>query len=101
MVFDAGVDPAFGGRQLLRPCRRVITQQAAAGGPGTCVVTVASGHRGLRVRADGGLLGLGHVGGDIDRKSVGAGKSVSVRVDLGGSRIIKKKNNKKKKKYWK
>src|SRR3546814_11789499 len=27
-----------------------------------------------------------------DRKSVGSGKSVSVRVDLGGSRIIKKKN---------
>src|SRR3546814_13892579 len=26
-----------------------------------------------------------------DRKSVGSGKSVSVRVDLGGSRIIKKK----------
>src|SRR3546814_20770182 len=27
-----------------------------------------------------------------DRKSVVSGKSVSVRVDLGGSRIIKKKN---------
>src|SRR3546814_12353257 len=27
-----------------------------------------------------------------DRKSVVEGKSVSVRVDLGGSRIIKKKN---------
>src|SRR3546814_12555454 len=27
-----------------------------------------------------------------DRKSVGSGKSVSVRVDLGGGRIIKKKN---------
>src|SRR3546814_19196365 len=26
-----------------------------------------------------------------DRKSVGSGKSVSVRLDLGGSRIIKKK----------
>src|SRR3546814_19701698 len=31
-----------------------------------------------------------------DRKSVVEGKSVSVRVDLGGRRIIKKKNNKKK-----
>src|SRR3546814_19060413 len=30
-------------------------------------------------------------GHDIDRKSVGEGKSVSVRVDLGGRRIIKKK----------
>src|SRR3546814_20618298 len=28
-----------------------------------------------------------------DRKSVVKGKSVSVRVDLGGGRIIKKKNN--------
>src|SRR3546814_12553433 len=28
-----------------------------------------------------------------DRKSVVLGKSVSVRVDLGGRRIIKKKNN--------
>src|SRR3546814_12454001 len=28
-----------------------------------------------------------------DRKSVGSGKSVSVRVDLGGRRIIKKKKN--------
>src|SRR3546814_19306580 len=27
-----------------------------------------------------------------DRKSVGSGKSVSVRVDFGGRRIIKKKN---------
>src|SRR3546814_13124259 len=28
-----------------------------------------------------------------DRKSVGEGQSVSVRVDLGGRRIIKKKKN--------
>src|SRR3546814_15862621 len=34
-------------------------------------------------------------GGEGDRKSVGPGKGVSVRVDLGGSRIIKKKNKKK------
>src|SRR3546814_20292737 len=32
-----------------------------------------------------------------DRKSVVEGKSVSVRVDLGGRRIIKKKKKKKKK----
>src|SRR3546814_20066600 len=31
------------------------------------------------------------VGGQGDRKSVVEGKSVSVRVDLGGRRIIKKK----------
>src|SRR3546814_222170 len=30
-------------------------------------------------------------GGEADRKSVVYGKSVSVRVDLGGSRLIKKK----------
>src|SRR3546814_20452196 len=29
----------------------------------------------------------------LDRKSVVQGKSVSVRLDLGGRRIIKKKNN--------
>src|SRR3546814_16837451 len=33
---------------------------------------------------------------DRDRKSVVSGKSVSVRVDLGGRRSIKKKNNIKK-----
>src|SRR3546814_13535988 len=32
--------------------------------------------------------------GDADRKSVVEGKSVSVRVDLGGRRIIKKKTRK-------
>src|SRR3546814_17875655 len=32
------------------------------------------------------------IGGLLDRKSVVKGKSVSVRVDLGGRRIIKKKN---------
>src|SRR3546814_9566858 len=33
---------------------------------------------------------------NVDRKSVVEGKSVSVRVDLGGRRIIKKKNHKNK-----
>src|SRR3546814_18224584 len=35
-----------------------------------------------------------------DRKSVVSGKSVSVRVDLGGRRIIKKKNQKSKKQKY-
>src|SRR3546814_14016892 len=35
--------------------------------------------------------GLGCLAGRTDRKSVVSGKSVSVRVDLGGRRIIKKK----------
>src|SRR3546814_16684467 len=34
-----------------------------------------------------------------DRKSVVAGKRVSVRVDLGGSRILKKKNTNKTKQH--
>src|SRR3546814_17715589 len=34
---------------------------------------------------------------DQDRKSVGEGKSVSVRVDLCGRRVIKKQQQKKKK----
>src|SRR3546814_16616759 len=37
-------------------------------------------------------LGFEYFFGFIDRKSVVQGKSVSVRVDLGGRRIIKKKN---------
>src|SRR3546814_21058263 len=35
---------------------------------------------------------LARVAKALDRKSVGLGKSVSVRVDLGGRRYIKKKN---------
>src|SRR3546814_19581895 len=36
--------------------------------------------------------GLVPIATDVDRKSVVAGKSVSVRLDLGGRRIIKKKH---------
>src|SRR3546814_21131163 len=36
-------------------------------------------------------LVAGAAGRELDRKSVGEGKSGSVRVDLGGRRIIKKK----------
>src|SRR3546814_18656456 len=43
------------------------------------------GHRRSRDRARLRLLSVG------DRQSVVSGKSVSVRVDLGGRRIIKKK----------
>src|SRR3546814_12683885 len=41
----------------------------------------------------GGILGVISTGQE-DRKSVVSGKSVSLRVDLGGRRIIKQKNNK-------
>src|SRR3546814_15085479 len=37
--------------------------------------------------------------GEIDRKSVVSGKSVSIRVELGGRRIIKKKKHRLKKEY--
>src|SRR3546814_13179220 len=42
----------------------------------------------LHLAAEGAALHLC----EVDRKSVVLGKSVSVRVDLGGRRIIKKKN---------
>src|SRR3546814_12466857 len=37
------------------------------------------------------LIGSSWAKAGIDRKSVGSGKSVSVRVDLGGRRVSKKK----------
>src|SRR3546814_12453090 len=54
-------------------------------------------------RPDGGLISLkmrtlrhaapaASFGGQVDRQSVVEGKSVSVRVDLGGRLILKKKN---------
>src|SRR3546814_21102880 len=47
--------------------------------------------RGLpRLFAPGGKAPAAAVAAGQDRKSVGKGKSVSVRVDLGGRRIIKK-----------
>src|SRR3546814_17825524 len=44
-------------------------------------------------RRAGGNGEGGHQAGAGDRKSVVEGKSVSVRVDLGGRRIIKKKKS--------
>src|SRR3546814_14381651 len=49
------------------------------------------------VERDGELLTVRHADGD--RKSVEEGKSVSVRVDLGGRSIIKKKKRNNIKKY--
>src|SRR3546814_17169918 len=50
---------------------------------------VGTGHLGARLVGTG--RGSGHGG---DRQSVVEGKSVSVRVDLGGRRIFKKKRKK-------
>src|SRR3546814_10991430 len=48
-----------------------------------------------RAPAGGPTAGRAPPGGSCsDRKSVVEGKSVSVRVDLGGRRVIKKKNDK-------
>src|SRR3546814_18945899 len=49
-------------------------------------LAVDSHAKAARAQADGLLAG------EKDRKSVVAGKRVSVRVDLGGGRSIKKKN---------
>src|SRR3546814_19044441 len=43
---------------------------------------------------DGEIKPVTYTAGRKDRKSVVQGKSVSVRVDLGGRRIIKKKKSK-------
>src|SRR3546814_12830158 len=60
--------------------------QLRVDGGGHVVVELGEGGQALA------QLGLAAVAGlDGDRKSVVEGKSVSVRVDLGGRRIIKKK----------
>src|SRR3546814_15662687 len=59
--------------------------------PGAKVIRLERNYRstGRILAAASGLIA--HTEGRIDRKSVVYGKSVSVRVDLGGRRIIKKK----------
>src|SRR3546814_1469363 len=51
---------------------------------------VAAGLDGGRAGVAGGGADDGGAGAALDRKSVVEGKSVSVRVDLGGRRILKK-----------
>src|SRR3546814_11829401 len=58
------------------------------------VVVIAGGARGAAALGQHGSV-ANIVKLEQDRKSVVWGKSVSVRVDLGGGRIIKKKKNKK------
>src|SRR3546814_19911671 len=57
-------------------------------------VAARSHDDGVVVMAEGGQKVAGGSHGDgEDRKSVVSGKSVSVRVDLGGRRLIKKKKH--------
>src|SRR3546814_17542807 len=67
-------------------------------GPEAVLVTHdahASGHSALHL-PELGVLVAGDMGSDIeDRKSVGAGKSVSVRLDQEGRQSITKKNTQK------
>src|SRR3546814_12998054 len=62
-----------------------------AGKPGWDGDYPAGGRPAVPLDGSGAVARLGDR--DLDRKSVVSGKSVSVRVDLGGRRIIKKKNS--------
>src|SRR3546814_17730240 len=79
------------GRQLCprRPRRTGPDPIAAAGTGRRARPAATAAEPGREVAARRGQLSA------LDRKSVVQGKSVSVRVDLGGRRIIKKKKNKK------
>src|SRR3546814_20578956 len=59
---------------------------AAAKPDGSAAFQIADYHAVVVALVDGDLVAT-----DGDRKSVGWGKSVSVRVDLGGRRILNKK----------
>src|SRR3546814_6478382 len=79
---------SFANGQRLRPITARSTQARVAK-IASSAVGVKSGTANL-IR-----MGDGSVAEQKDRKSGVEGKSVSVRVDLGGRRIIKKNNNKK------
>src|SRR3546814_12063407 len=68
---------------------RFLATRGPTGGKGARAVKVASPWLFPSRGAEGHLTR--HRVAQLDRKSVVSGKSVSVRVDLGGRRIIKKK----------
>src|SRR3546814_16322380 len=80
--------------------RRRHTRCALVTGVQTCALPISDvdprggGIAGKSVELDGEVpaIAVGAQPRTGDRKSVVSGKSVSVRVDLGGRRIIKKKN---------
>src|SRR3546814_19261967 len=90
---DGGVWFARGGTNaLVRAMVRLFERLGGVlrlGDPVTRIDT--AGNRATDVTTRSGW----HGAADLDRKSVGEGKSVSVRVDLGGRRSIKKKKRKK------
>src|SRR3546814_18164623 len=77
------------GMQMNGYIRRGVTALLAA----AMVSVAACGGGGAGPSGDANILKRGTASEppSIDRKSVVLGKSVSVRVDLGGRRIIKKK----------
>src|SRR3546814_20036445 len=86
-------DDPFGRLQFLH-CRSAMLRAGIVGGMLFDFILLGGGRCAI-VRArevDGDVLRNTEAKRDRDRKSVVAGKSVSVRVDLGGRRIIKKKN---------
>src|SRR3546814_12850858 len=91
-VREAPHDPPI--RNADRECLNALTDQVEVRGK-----ALSSTH--LVISAAGLLHSARHSNpheGVEDRKSVGEGKSVSIRVDLGGRLIIKKKKKKQQKK---
>src|SRR3546814_16675138 len=83
-------DERVPGRQGVRVARLRESQSARS------CCRCRSGFSCRRIRACNGQENRAGTERNKDRKSVVWGKSVSVRVDLGGRRTIKKKNNKNK-----
>src|SRR3546814_17988340 len=89
-------------RQVVGAASNLGSRQQAIGdsrtGSGAPWSVSSTGRQRLRPGNDGGSPAGGGAarscrGTWADRKSVVWGKRVSVRVDLGGSRLLKKKNN--------
>src|SRR3546814_16179691 len=76
-LFRSGVDPLSRLRPVHRHVDRARRRSEGFQPRGAIPLSVADAYR--------------RAGRPLDRKSVVSGKSVSVRVDLGGRRIIKKK----------
>src|SRR3546814_17822862 len=83
-----GRQPLCDGRRDGRARTSYPDERPARQGCARCLLVL---HRD-RQPLGGRRPGDGAIRGQGDRKSVVSGKSVSVRVELGGRRIIKKKN---------